>query len=62
MFHKQRKRTKLNELTPTANAGHREIPEAELKMVAGGMRPGGGPLCSWTAPTDPDGIFVCDDD
>lgn len=62
MFHRQRKRTTMNELTPRRTESPREIPAADLRLVTGGMPPGGGPLCSWTAPTDPDGLFLCDDD
>ena len=63
MFARQHKRTTMNALAPQQGAGAREVPEADLKLVTGGLRlVTEKPLCSWTSPRDPDGIFICDDD
>lgn len=43
----------------------RPLAPATLSSVTGGKKEGSGgkkgPICQWTAPTGPDGIYVCDE-
>ncbi len=60
MFQRKPKRIVMKDLEPQMWA-MAEIPLADLGRVVGGAKKGGGgPLCSWTLPTDPDGIRDCD--